>query len=426
MKPVLAAAVACLVLGSAAHAQVLKPRDRSDSFKGLYTQVFDKIVVTVRDRFYDPGLHGANWTAAAKRYRPQLRQVRSDADFHKLVDALLQELRSSHVHLRLPSDSPARTVGAGIKLRKIGPEWVVTEVEPLSDARRQGVRPGDILLSTPEEVRGTAGSLASVRLRGCDDAERLVSVRRQSVGWPPQKPTFRWSTISSGPGKTLGYLRVDRFDDGAAEEADTAMADLKDADALIIDVRHNSGGNASALRLASYFTEGSVPGLVLLTRQYLDKIGRPVTPADVLAAPRVNRPYTTDAVLSGLQANGGGEALWTEDLGARRYTRPVVVLIGENTGSAAEGFAWVMKLKTNAVLMGRRTEGALLSGEEFEMGGGWVLTIPTAGIWGPDGVNYNDQAVQPDFTVPTSRQDLCAGRDPEIEQAMDRLLGRAP
>lgn len=426
MKPVLVAALACLALGSAANAQVLKPRDRSDSFKGLYTQVYDKVVVTVRERFYDPGLHGTNWTAAAARYRPQLRQVRSDADFLKLIDALLQELRSSHVGLRPPGDSPARTVGVGVKLRKIGPEWVVTEVEPLSDARRQGVHPGDILISTPEEIRGATGSLASVRLRGCDDAERIVSMRRQSTGWPPQQPTFRWSVISSGPGKTLGYLRVDRFDDGAAEQADVAMADLKATDGLIIDVRNNSGGNASALRLASYFTEGAVPGLVLLTREYLDRIGRQVTPADVLAAPRVDRPYTTDAVLSGLQANGGGEALWTEDLGANRYGKPVIVLIGENTGSAAEGFAWVMKLKTNAVLMGRRTEGALLSGEEFPMGGGWTLTLPTAGIWGPDGVNYNDQAVQPDFTVPTSRQDLCAGRDPEIEQAMDRLQGRAP
>ena len=42
MKPVLVAALACLALGSAANAQVLKPRDRSDSFKGLYTQVYDE------------------------------------------------------------------------------------------------------------------------------------------------------------------------------------------------------------------------------------------------------------------------------------------------------------------------------------------------------------------------------------------------
>lgn len=425
MKPVLVAVAACLALSTAANAQVLKPRDRSDAFKGQYVQVYDKMVETVRTRFYDPALHGANWDAAARRYRQQLRAVRTDADFQKLAEALLQELRSSHVGLRLPSDSPDRTVGIGVNIRKIGPEWVITEVDPLSDARRQGIRPGFVLVSQPEELRGAVGSLGSLRVRACDDTEQLVSVRRVARPWPPQQPSFRWTSVSHGPGKTIGYLRVDRFDDGAAEEADRAMADLKRTDALIIDVRANSGGNASALRLASYFTEGSVPGLVLLTRQYLDRVGRPVTAADVLAAPRVDRPYTDAAVFAGLEANNGGEALWTEDVGADRYTRPVAVLIGENTGSAAEGFAWVMKLKTHAVLMGRKTAGALLSGEDIELGGGWVLTIPTAGIWGPDGVNYGDRAVQPDQTVPTSRNDLCAGRDPEVEAAIDRLLARS-
>jgi len=103
----------------------------------------------------------------------------------------------------------------------------------------------------------------------------------------------------------------------------------------------------------------------------------------------------------------------------------VILLIGENTGSAAEGFAWLMKLKTHAVLMGRRTAGELLSSEEFELAHGWKVVLPTAGIWGPDGENFGDKPVQPDFTVPTSRQDLCDGRDPAVEQAFDRLVARA-
>lgn len=426
VKPAFAVAAAvCLALSTAASAQVLKPRDRSDSFKGQYVEVYDKLVSTVRSQFYDPGLHGANWDAAAKRYRQQLRAVRTDADFQKLADALLMELRSSHVGMRPPSDSPSRTVGIGASLRKIGPEWVITEVNPLSDARRQGLRAGDVVMSPPEDLRGTAGSLASVRVRACDDREKIVSVRRVGVPWPPQQPAFRWTSLSSGPGKNIGYLRIDRFDDGAADEADRAMADLGGTDALVIDLRWNSGGNASALRLGSYFTEGAIPAFVLLTRDYLNRIGHLPAAGEALAAPRVDRAYTDEAVFAGLTSNGGGAAYWTEDLTARRYGKPVILLIGENTGSAAEGFAWLMKLKTHAMLMGRRTAGELLSSEEFDLGHGWKVVLPTAGIWGPDGENFGDKAVQPDATVPTSREDLCAGRDPEIEQAFERLTTRA-
>jgi carboxyl-terminal processing protease len=424
-RALLAAALASLTLVSGAEAQMLKPRDRAENLKAqnIYVQVWDKLVATVQTRFYDPRLNGADWNAAARKYRAQLRLVKNDADFLQLATALLNELRSSHTHLTLPTDSPDRTVGYGAKFRKIGPEWVVTEVDPLSDARRQGLRVGDVALSGMDGVRGALGSAGSIRLKGCDDVERVVSIRHEAAGWPQYNPGFRWQRFTTAPGKSVGYLRVDRFDDGAAEEADRAMEALKDTDGLIIDLRWNSGGNASALRLASYFTEGSIPGLVLLSREYLDRLGHAPTAADVLAAPRVDRPYTDAAVFAGLAANHGGEALWTEDLRGRRYTKPVAVLIGENTGSAAEGFAWIMKLKTHADLLGRRTSGELLSGEEFDLGHGWRLTLPTAGIWGPDGVNYGDKAVQPDNTVPNSRADLCSGRDPEIEAGMDRILG---
>lgn len=420
-------ALAPLALAPTAGAQTLKPRDRAENLKAqnVYVQAWDKLVATVKSRFYDPGLNGARFDDAARKYRAQLRLVKNDTDFLQLTTALLNELRSSHVKMKLPTDSPDRTYGLGAKFRKIGPEWVVTEIDPLSDARRQGLRVGDVLVSNIDDVRGQPGSIGSIRIKACNDTESMISIRREAAGWPAMNPAFRWQTLSSGPGKQVGYLRVDRFDDGAAEEADRAMAALKDTDGLVIDLRWNSGGNASALRLASYFTDGALPGMVLLSRDYLNRLGRAPTPADVLSAPRLDRPYTTEAILTGLVANGGGEALWTEDLGALRYGKPVVVLIGENTGSAAEGFAWVMKLKTEATLLGRRTSGELLSGEEFDLGHGWKVTLPTAGIWGPDGVNYGDKPVQPDNTVPNSRADLCSGRDPEIEAAIDRLLVRA-
>ncbi len=260
-------------------------------------------------------------------------------------------------------------------------------------------------------------------MRDCEGRDRAVSVRRERAFWPPARPGFQWSRVTAKPGTTIGYLRADRFDDGSDVLADQAMADLADTSGLIIDIRNNSGGNMSAMRLASYFGQGESPAVVLLARPYLQALGRPVTKADLDKAPPVRRAYTGKAVQSAMVANRGGAAFYSEDLGAKRYAKPVVVLIGPDTGSAAEGFGWYMRMRTDARLIGRPSAGALLDGQTFPLAGGWSLVVPVSGVWTPDGRNLGDQAVQPHERVEWTRADLCHGRDPDMARALETLFG---
>src|SRR5262249_55322042 len=77
--------------------------------------------------------------------------------------------------------------------------------------------------------------------------------------------------------------------------------------------------------------------------------------------------YTDAGVFQVVGEHGGAAAFWTEDVGEERYKAPVIVLTGEDTGSAAEGFAWFMRLKTDAKFIGRPTAGAFLGGETFDL-----------------------------------------------------------
>lgn len=391
-----------------------------------YVDLYNRLASTVADHFYDPGLNGSNWSTVVRHYRPRLKGVRSDADFQRLAGEMLKELASPQVELHAPDDSDETWAGIGVDAWRMGKDLVIGQVDPLSDARRQGLKPGEIILSDRTQLIGPAGSAASVRVRGCDGAERLVTVRREGVEWPSQQPSFRWSVLRAGEGRSIGYLRVDSFGDDGAALADRAMADLKTTDALIVDVRFNSGPPASALRLASYFTDGPQPGLVLLSREWLARNGSNPDPARVLGAPRVTGAYTSAAVAQALAANGGAAALWTEDLGSARYTRPVIVLQGERTGSAGQGFAWLMKLKTRAVIMGRKTTGGLQGAETFQLGDGWSVTLPVHGIWAADGATFAARPAVPSVVVPTSRAALCAGRDADLEAAIDRITGARP
>ena len=398
---------AALVLVSAPVAAQDSPTD--------YRRLFETLWSTVNARYYDPNFRGANWRLIGERFRGRVRAVRDDDAFAALAREMLGQIPSSHLGIVRPAVSRG-AVGIGARTERFDGQDVFAEVVPISDAWRQGLRPGDRLL-TPETIRGPLGSRAAVEVEGCDGARRPLTIRREAAFWPPEHPGFRWRQIRTGADSRVGYLRIDRFDDGAAELADRAMEELGNSSALIIDLRGNSGGNASALRLASYFGAGAEPAFALLARPYLESIGRAPTAADIAAAPRVDRAYTTAEIFAAVSAHSGGIVFWTEAV-AQPFRRPVFVLIGPETGSAAEGFAWYMRLRTPARLIGRTTAGALLSAETIEIGQGWSVTIPVHATWGPDGQDYIDRPVPPHVTVNWTRADLCSGRDPDLEEAM--------
>jgi carboxyl-terminal processing protease len=397
MKVGIAALAALLLIGAA-------PPD--------YPGMIRALGKTVADNFYDPHMRGVDWTRVIEDYTRRAKTVRDDAEFKRLATEMMQTLKASHTDISAPSSNTPQ-----VRPPLVLEGNVIVEVAALSHARAQGLRPGFRVLNE-ETLPGPLGSFAEVRVQDCTGAERTISARREAALWPPPEPSFSWRRIRTAPGQTLGYLRVDAFGDNGAALADQAMTTLKDTAGLIIDLRANQGGNASAMRLASYFTGDAGPGLVLLGRDYLQRLGRTPTPADARAAPRADRIYTMAKVAEALEANGGAASLWTEDLGDKRYGKPVVVLIGPETASAAEGFAWVMKLRSKATLVGRRSQAALLSADRLEFTPGWRVRVPTAGVWAPDGKDYGDRAIDPHVTMPVNATALCEGRDPELERAL--------
>ncbi|HEX4296186.1 MAG TPA: S41 family peptidase [Rhizomicrobium sp.] len=383
-----------------------------------YRALFDRVWSTVDDNFYDPKFHGVDWRAVGGRYRTRLAGVTTDKQFDALVSAMLAEIGTTHIYIVAPKGSAASGAGIGVRLRDIEGAMVVTTVAPLSDAHMQGVHPGDLLLSPRDALSGPVGMQAAARVQSCNGNVHELTLRRIGAFWPPPHPAFEWQASEIAPHKSVGYIRIDRFDDGAAALADRAMDELKDMSALIIDLRGNSGGNASATRLYSYFAGDAEPVFALFARPYLQTLDHAVTKADVLGAARITGAYTDEAIFAAVTSHKGAATFWSEDLRAKHYGKPVIVLIGEDTGSAAEGFAWEMRLLPQVKFIGRKTAGALLSAQDFDLPGGWRLTIPVQGVWGADGTDYRDRAVAPDVAVAWTRRDLCTGRDPDIAAAM--------
>lgn len=383
-----------------------------------YDALFDALDDTVRTRFYDPHFGGRDWDTISARHRVQLPEVRDDVAFRRLGQGMLDALGVSHVSLHSPG-SGGPTLGLAVRTEDVDGQTVVVEIDPASAARAAGLRIGDRILDT-DAIRGPRGLPAQLDIERCDGARAQLSVPRESAFWPPREPTISWSVLRRGDGRSVGYLKAERFGDDAAALIDAAMTTLGKTDGLLIDVRGNSGGNASALRLLGYFgTPG--PGVALLSRPFLETLPGPLRADDLSDLHRVEGAYTTEAVFAAVGAGNGAVMLMVEDLGARRYAGPVAILIGPETGSAAEGFAWGAREQSDAVLVGRGTAGALLSSERLPLPEGWAVTLPVHGTWGPDGRDYGDKPVPPHVDTLHSREAICRQDDVDLTAAIGVL-----
>lgn len=383
-----------------------------------YGRVFEAIDQTVRENFYDPHFGGRDWTAIVDRRRAELAGVTSDAEFRRLGQSMLNELGVSHVVMHAPGTNRPM-MGLGARWETIDGKVIVVDIDPASGARAAGLKIGD-QIRDPSAIGGPRQEPARLEVQRCDGSVAQLSLPRESAYWPPRERTISWSVLRRGDGRSVGYLRAERFSDDAAELIDAAMETLGSTDGLIIDIRNNSGGNASALRLLGYFTDPG-PGIALLSRPFLETLDGPVEAEDLTDILRVSRAYTTQAIFDAVGEGNGAVMLMIEDLGEKRYRNPVVVLIGPETGSAAEGFAWGAREQTDAVLIGRETAGALLSSQPFDLPDGWRVTIPVHGNRGPDGRDFGDKKVPPHITTTLTREDVCRGDDVDLTQATRTL-----
>ena len=185
---------------------------------------------------------------------------------------------------------------------------------------------------------------------------------------------FRKAEILPG---NVGYVKFNQFVDTdlAGQTAAAAMAFVANADALIIDLRENGGGNASMIQLlAGYLFKDSVHLIDWYSRRE-DK--------------------TTQS--------------WSNDWvpGRTMYDTPVYVLVSGRTGSAAEEFTFDLKNHKRATIVGETTGGAgnTVEFRVYNVGSFLAgLKLPNAQALDPEtNTGWEAVGVKPDIEVPADK-----------------------
>ena len=110
---------------------------------------------------------------------------------------------------------------------------------------------------------------------------------------------------------------------------------------------------------------------------------------------------------------------------------PLVALTNEHAGSDGDIFCHSFKMMKLGPLVGKRTWGGVIGiAPQHALVDGTVTTQPEYSFWFEDvGWNVENYGTEPDIEVEITPQDYRAGRDPQLQRAVDealRLLAGSP
>ncbi len=366
-----------------------------------------------RDFFYDPGMHGVDWDRMYERYGQLVPYVAHGSDFSYLLGELVGELCSSHSYVR-PGDVPEPAhVGAGLLgcdftldresgLYRFGRVFTERDWNGGTDAplNRPGseVRPDEYLLAVDGiELKvptnpyslflDTAGKQVVLKVGPEPDGKRSREVTVVPV---PSEDNLRYEAwvqanrrrVDELSGGRIGYLHMPNTAVGGQQGFAKGYYPNLRKDGLIIDERFNGGGF-----IPDFFMN--------ILRQKLVNLWKP----------RYGQDWRTPgtAFLGHLAMISNGYA-----------------------GSGGDALPYYFKYYELGPVIGTRTWGGLVGiSRNIRLMDGGGVTFPEFGLFNVNGDwDVENYGVDPTIEIDNLPHEEIAGRDPQLEKAVEVLLRR--
>ncbi len=389
---------------------------------------FELVWSTIRDKHWDPDLAGLDWQAVHDQVLPQVEQARTSRQYDHAIRGMLKRFEQSHFAL-LPkdvykdmnvSDGKGKRDGkTGIKVRFIGQQLLVTEVEKDSSAAKMGIQPGweirkidgdsvakhirrleRVFKDKPNLFVLVSNSSARNKLRGEGGTNKTIvfrdgSNRTRKLDVPLLANTEEKYRLGAMPGMivkfearrlegNIGYITFDSFMDPVRimPQFEKAIKSFADCDGIIIDVRGNLGGLPGiAMGIAGWLVDDE--------QEYFGTLRTRDSELRLVVNPRLNV-----------------------------YQGKVAILIDGMSVSCAEIFPAGLRDMGRAQLFGTITAGQVLAATFMDLPNGYFLMFPFADYISKNGDRFEGIGVTPDVEVDHTRADLLSGRDNALHAAM--------
>jgi tricorn protease len=396
--------------GNARRLDVSELRTRIDP-RAEFRQMFNEGWRFQRDYLYVDNMHGVDYAGTKAMYEPMLEHVQHRDDLNYLLDWMGSEVAIGHSFVRGGDMLDVPFIGVGLlgvdlevangryRVAKVfrGESWSPEEHAPLTQPGAE-VNEGEYLLavngvdlrapSNPYRLfMGTANRQTLIQVGPNPDGtgSRIVTVMPVGSEWWLRGGEWveeNRRKVDEMSGGRLAYLWLPDTSDWGYKSFNRYYFAQQDREGAVIDERFNGGGY-----LADYIIE-------FLMREPYGYFNNPV--AD-------RKPFTSPKA-----------GIWG----------PKVMIINERAISGGDALAYMFRYYGIGPLVGTRTWGGLVAygNAPVLLDGGWMLA-PRNAFFDIDG-NWavENEGVAPDIEVEMTPKEVIAGRDPQLERAVQEAL----
>jgi tricorn protease len=367
-----------------------------------FKQMFDEAWAGLEENYYDGNFHGANWAKLHDQYSTYLPYINNRADLRLLLEDLLGELNSSHMGFSSFGQEERtnlryRTMETGIVFDNQDP-YKVSRILNLSNADRKNVtiKSGDRLKavngvtvdekqdrnyyftkpSLDEELELTferGGTSITAKLHPQASAQLRNNLYDEWINYNRKTVTDKSKNrIAYAQMKDMGGASLQSF-------LEDMVTDAYKKDALILDLRYNTGGNVH------------------------DEVLKFLT----------QRPYLQ------WQYRGGQRSPQPNFAPA---AKPIILLVNEQTLSDGEMTAQGFKQLGLGKIIGTETYRWIIFTSAKGLVDGSSYRIPAWGCFTLDGKDIEKEGVKPDIYVKTTFADRINNQDPQLDKAIEEIM----
>src|SRR5688572_9217737 len=365
-----------------------------------FNQMFYEAWAQMEEGYYDDKFHGLDWKKTRDYYKQFLPYLNTRADLRTMLNDMLGELNSSHQGFgTFGADETIvlqnQTMETGIIFENEDPYKVKYTVRrSVADKKSIEIKPGDVLVKVNDEEVDTKMDRNYYFTVPSRDRELRLTFNRGgqlvNIKIHPQATLFanlydEWvdnnqkrvdekgkGRIAYGYMKNMGQFELDQFIIDMTRELNTK-------DALIFDLRYNTGGNVHDEVLK-----------FLSQRSYLQWKYR--------------------------------EGQLTAQSNFSPSDKPIILLTNEQSLSDAEMTSQGFKALKLGKIIGNETYRWIIFTSGIGLVDGSNVRMPAWGCYTLDGKDMEMSGVQPDILIINSFDDKLNGRDPQLDKAIEEIL----
>jgi len=373
--------------------------DFSHTLQTEFLEMFDETWANLDENYYDDKFHGIDWEKTRTHYATFLPYLRSRANLRILLNDMLGELNSSHMGFysngfEEKSFFNSHTIATGIIFNETEP-FTVESIVSHSPAEKKGkdIKKGDVLFAVNGEEIDPAKNRDyyfnrpevpdEIELTFKRGSEMIkTKIHPESAGALKAQIYEEWiannqKTVDEKTNKRVAYIQMKDMGGESLEKFKIEIAnEAYNRDALILDLRYNTGGNVHN-EVLQYLSQ----------RPYLNWKYR-----DGKLSPQPNF----------FPAN-----------------KPIVLLVNEQTLSDGEMTAAGFQELKLGHIVGTETYRWIIFTSAKSMVDGSACRMPSWGCYKLNGDDIEKTGVTPDIIVKCTLGDRMAGKDPQLEKAIE-------